>query len=134
MSSPHMNVILQCKEIVKALPIEVWDKLPTQNKRLSALVARWAIERAFTAVFISRNEPIPPTCSLVELHTFSGIGLNKDQQECLETSDREITSQEPEDEDSTHWNGYNCCQLARGVVDTVLQSMVLHSFRHVKSI
>jgi hypothetical protein len=125
MSDPHMDMLLQCKEVNRALPVDCWEKLPTANKRLSALIARWSLERAFMAVLISRNEHIPPTSSLLELQHAARVGLNKDQQEWLQIIDRKVTANEPSDEDDISWNGYHCCQLARGVVDTVVTCVAL---------
>ncbi len=119
---PHFDLIVQCMDVVKGLPIESWEEQTRPVKRSSGLVGRWAIDKAFQAAILSCGVEFPKDRSLMSLRNASGVNLVKEQLLLLETVDQNITSHEPEETDDLELY-LDCCLLARGIVGTVHQSL-----------
>ncbi|NLX24465.1 MAG: hypothetical protein GXY61_00675 [Lentisphaerae bacterium] len=126
MTAPHFNLIIQCADVIKALPIEDWGSQNPQGKRAAGLVARWSIERAFEAVLLSEGVSIPSDRSIRNLHRLSGVQLTALQTSFLDDVDREVTSAEPSEEQMDEYY-FGCCQLALGIVGAVKTLLALHT-------
>jgi len=133
MTLPQFDIIIQCIDVVKALPIDSWDSEPRSAKRAAGLVGRWAIEKAFESAIIAHAGEIPRERSLVNLAKASGVGLVNEQRNLLATVDREVTATEPDETDDLELY-LDCCLLARGIVQTVHQSLTIANIMARKSL
>jgi hypothetical protein len=133
MISPQFDIIIQCIDVVKALPIDSWDSQPRPAKRAAGLVGRWAIEKAFESAIIAHSGEIPKERTLVNLATASGVGLVNERWNLLATVDREVTATEPDE--TEHMDIYlDCCRLARGIVQTTHQHLTIADIMARKSL
>ena len=123
---PHFDIIVQCLDVVKGLPVASWEEQSRPAKRFSGLVGRWAMEKAFTAAILARGAAFPKDHSLVSLSHASGVGLADAQRVLLAVIDKEVTANELEDTDDLALY-LDCCLLARGITETVHQHLTLVS-------
>jgi hypothetical protein len=124
MIQPQFEIIIQCIDVVKALPTAKWQSLERHERRAAGLIARWAIEKAFNAAILANGAPIPRNRTLVNLAAASCVELLDEQRSFLVTVDREVTATEPEVADDLEVH-LDCCYLARGIVQTIHQHLSL---------
>lgn len=133
MTLPQFDAIIQCIDVVEALPIASWDSQPRSAKRAAGLVGRWAIEKAFEAAIIAHAGEIPKERNLVNLASASGVGLVNEHRILLATVDREVTATKPDK--TEHMDIYlDCCRLARGIVQTTHQHLTVTDLMARKSL
>jgi len=65
--APHFELIIQCIDVVKGLPIHSWESQARPAKRAAGLVGRWAIEKAFESAIVAHGGEIPKDRMLVSL-------------------------------------------------------------------
>ena len=128
---PHFELILQCMEVLESLDLKKWDTLELNQRRGWALIGRWAIERAFAALFWVRGQPVPAERSLAGLYAASGIRLVAEQEVALKRMDSRITCTEIDDGFIAD-DYLAAVELANGIVETIhnLVHILHHQLRH----
>jgi hypothetical protein len=121
---PQYELLFQCIDIVKVLPIDCWESQTRPQKRAAGLVARWAIEKAFESFFVATGRDLPKDRSIVSLFKESGLNPSSEQFLTLPMVDRYVTATEPDESDDMGIY-LDCCWLARGIVTAVMERITL---------
>jgi hypothetical protein len=123
----HTSMILECLDAVKGLPFneDEWAKLSHDQRRSLGLISRWAIERALCAWVLMRTGQMPVDSSLAALMTGPICSFSAEQLSALRYIERSVTVQAPGVADEEMDDHLFSCRVARGIVQTVSQNMIL---------